>query len=191
MNSFYTENELKKLKFISYGQNVFISRKVSIYGAENIEIGNNVRIDDFCLLSGMLKIGNYVHIGAQTMLFAGKYSIELSDFVTISSRCAIYAESDDYSGNGLSYPMLSDEYLKRYGGKVILKKHTLVGSGCTILPCVTINEGGIIGAMSLVNRDIPEWTVCVGIPCRIIKKSSKSLLKLERRLLAANNKQER
>ena len=52
MNSFYTENELKQIGFKRIGENVLISRKASIYQPELIEIGNNVRIDDFCILSG-------------------------------------------------------------------------------------------------------------------------------------------
>lgn len=60
MSNFYNEVELKNLGLKSYGENVLISKKCSIYGAENIEIGNNVRIDDFCILSGEIKIGNCV-----------------------------------------------------------------------------------------------------------------------------------
>lgn len=52
MNSFYTEAELKELGLKSFGKSVLLSKKVSIYGAKNISIGNNVRIDDFCILSG-------------------------------------------------------------------------------------------------------------------------------------------
>ena len=56
MSSFYDEQELQQIGFKSIGKNVLISRKTSIYGAQNITIGNNVRIDDFCVLSGNIKI---------------------------------------------------------------------------------------------------------------------------------------
>jgi acetyltransferase-like isoleucine patch superfamily enzyme len=49
--AFYTNDDLKKLGFSSFGNNVLISDKASIYGANRIKIGNNVRIDDFCILS--------------------------------------------------------------------------------------------------------------------------------------------
>ena len=52
MNSFYSPEELKSLELKEYGENVLISRKCSIYGAENIRLGSHVRIDDFCVLSG-------------------------------------------------------------------------------------------------------------------------------------------
>ena len=63
-NSFYKKDELKKLGLKHYGNNVLISRKCSIYSPEKISIGNNVRIDDYCILSGNITIKNYVHISA-------------------------------------------------------------------------------------------------------------------------------
>ena len=56
MNSFYTKQEIASFKFKSVGNNVLISRKASIFSPENISIGNNVRIDDFCLLSGKITL---------------------------------------------------------------------------------------------------------------------------------------
>ena len=53
--SFYSREELLDLGLKSVGENVRISRKVSIYGAEQISIGDNVRIDDFCILSGIIQ----------------------------------------------------------------------------------------------------------------------------------------
>jgi len=55
MNSFYTEDELKEIGLKSYGHNVLISRKANLYSVSEISIGNNVRIDDFCILSGKIK----------------------------------------------------------------------------------------------------------------------------------------
>lgn len=64
MTSFYTEKELPSLGLKKYGRNVKISRHASIYGAQNISIGDNVRIDDFCILSGHIELGSYIHIAA-------------------------------------------------------------------------------------------------------------------------------
>jgi len=70
--SFLSKNELRQVGFARYGRNVLISRKVSFYYPEKIEIGNNVRIDDFCILSGHIVMGNYIHIAAYCGLFAGE-----------------------------------------------------------------------------------------------------------------------
>lgn len=117
------------------------------------------------------------------MLFGGCTGIVLEDFTAISSRSAVYAETDDYLGEALFNPMIPDEYRKVTCGKVIFKKFSLVGSGCTILPGVTIGEGVSVGAMSLVNRSLDDWGVYVGIPSRRIKERSRNLVGLEKSFL--------
>ena len=183
MSSFYDEEELKQLGFKRVGENVKISRKASIYGAGNIAIGNNVRIDDFCILSGCIEIGNYVHIAAYASLFAGTAGIIMKDFSCVSSRCAVYAISDDYSGNSLTNPMVPDKYRGVREERVVLDKHVLVGTGSTILPGVFISEGASVGAMSLVNKSLEPWGIYVGIPCKKIKDREKTILHLEKEFL--------
>lgn len=187
MNSFYSEEELKEIGFESIGDNVLISRKCSIYGVQDMNIGNNVRIDDFCILSGKIEIGNYVHIAAGVMLFAGDEGIILEDFTGISSRCAVYAVSDDYSGEAMTNPTVPDKYRKREGGKVVFQKHSLIGSGCTVLPDVIIGQGTSVGSMSLVNKSLDAWGVYIGIPCKRIKERSKKLLELEKEMVSSNS----
>lgn len=184
MTSFYSESELAEIGFRNLGKNVLLSKKASIYGAETIEIGDNVRIDDFVLMSGSIRIGNWVHIAAFSALYAGRFSIILNDFVTISSRNAIYAESDDYSGASLTNPLISGEFRKTYGGNIIFEKHTLLGTGCTVLPGAKLGEGASVGAMSLVNCDLGEWTVYAGIPVKRLKERDRNILELERSFLA-------
>ena len=176
MNSFYKEDELAALGLRKYGENVLISKKCSLYGAEKMSFGSNVRIDDFCILSGSIVLGSYIHISAYTGFFAGMYNISLENFCTVSSRCVIYAENDDYSGASPTNPMIPEEYRITQGGDVSLKRHVIIGSGCTVLPNVTIGEGAAVGAMSLIVKDIPEWSIYAGIPCRLIKQRSKKLL---------------
>ena len=62
MNTFYSENELQKLGIKSYGKNVLIGRNAILYSPESLEIGHDVRIDDFCILSGKITLGSYIHI---------------------------------------------------------------------------------------------------------------------------------
>ena len=59
--AYLTENQLQQLGFKSLGKNVKVSDKASIYNYDQIEIGDNSRIDDFCILSGNIKIGKYCH----------------------------------------------------------------------------------------------------------------------------------
>ena len=183
MNSFYSEDELKEIGFSEIGTDVKISRKASIYGAQNMRIGNHVRIDDFCILSGKIIMGSYIHISAYASIFAGDTGVFLDDFVGISSRTAVYAETDDYSGLAMTNPMIPNEFRNIICSKVVLEKHTIVGTGCTILPGVVMHEGTSVGAMSLINQSTEAWKMYAGIPAREIKERKKDLLKFEKNLL--------
>ena len=77
MNSFYSQDELSDMGFKRIGSNAMISRKASFYGASNMSIGNNIRIDDFCILSGNITIGNYAHIAEFCSLFERNDGIQI------------------------------------------------------------------------------------------------------------------
>lgn len=181
MNSYYTENELREVGFKKIGKNVQVSRNTSIYQAQKISIGDNVRIDDFCIMSGEIKIGNNVHIAAGVYIFSGNSGVVIKDYAGISSRTAIYANTDDYSGSMMTNPTIPDKYREVTGGTVILEEHVLIGTGCTILPGVTIGKGSSVGSMSLINKSLSAWGMYVGIPCRWIKERSKKLLECEKK----------
>ena len=180
MSSFYSREELNGLGFAHVGENVLVSKKASIYGAQNITIGNNVRIDDFVILSGKITIGDYVHIAAYAALFAGDAGIELHDFTGVSSRVTIYAISDDYSGEAMTNPMVPDEVRNVIKGKVVLKKHALIGASSLVLPGVTFEEGAATGACSLITKSCDEWSLYVGTPAKKIKDRSRKILELEK-----------
>ena len=173
--SYYTEEELSQLGLKSYGKDVRLSRKASLYQVENISIGNHVRIDDFCILSGNISIGNYVHINPFTGIYAGKAGVKLDDFTNLASRI-----SDDYSGEHMTSPLLPAEVTNIKQAPVHVCKHVIVGTGSAILPGVTIGEGCAIGAMSLVKKSCAPWGIYAGIPCERIKDRSTGLLKFEK-----------
>jgi len=107
MSSFYSPAELAELGLASFGHDVKISRKTSIYHPERITIGNHVRIDDFCVLSacsdGYIRIGSFVHIAALCMIEAPA-GFEMDDFSGLAGRCTVYGGTDDYSGLHLTNP---------------------------------------------------------------------------------------
>lgn len=183
MTSFYSEEELKKLGLKTYGKNVKISRHACFYGIEKISIGNNVRIDDFCICSGRITIGNNVHIAAYTALYGGDDGIIIDDFANLSSRIGVYSVSDDYSGETMTNPTIPDKYKNVESAPVFIGKHVIIGSNAVILPGVSISEGSAFGSFSFINRDSEPWSINVGIPFKKIKERSKNLLKLEKEYL--------
>lgn len=176
--------------FASVGENVQISDRASFYGVTRIALGNNVRIDDFCVLSagdGGITVGDYVHIAVySSMIGAGR--ITLSDFCNISSRVSIYSSNDDYSGATLTNPTVPREYAGVIHADVFLGKHVIVGSGSVILPGVTLEEGVAVGALSLVHKRCEAFGIFAGNPARRIKERKRDLLALAQRFIASKAK---
>jgi len=180
MSSFYSRKELEAINFKQVGNNVLLSRNASIYGSENMILGDNVRIDDFCILSGKITLGNYIHISAYTALYGGNEGIYIEDFVGISSRTCVYSTSDDYSGEAMTNPMVPDKYRKVESKPIHIGRHVIIGSTSVVFPGVNIAEGSSFGAFTLINKDSEPWSINVGIPFKKIKERKKDLLKLEK-----------
>jgi galactoside O-acetyltransferase len=170
--SFYDPEELRDFGFKSIGSNVYISRKASFYGAEKMQIGDNVRIDDFCILSGNIEIGSNIHISAYCALYGGM-GIRIEDYSGLSARCTVYSAVDDFSGNYLIGPMVNPALTNVTGGTVTIKKFVQVGAGTVIMPAVTLNEGVAVGSMSFINKTLDQWTIYAGCPVKKIKDRSK------------------
>jgi acetyltransferase-like isoleucine patch superfamily enzyme len=111
-----------------------------------------------------LKLGYKTDIGAFTYINA-ENGVIIEDLVQIGSHCAIYSVST----------------IDEKKGTVTLKKNCRVGSHSVIMPGVTIGENSVIGAHSLVNKDIPANVVAFGIPAEIKNKTQKSQTKRERK----------
>lgn len=179
------EQELRHMGFKSVGKNVSVFRNCIVIGMENISIGDNVRIDGFCsiiaLEPGYLNIGSFVHIGGYCHLSASD-GISMEDFSGLSQGVKMYSRSDDYSGTCLTNPMIPPRYKKPSRGPVLLKRHVIIGSGTVILPQVTIDEGSAVGALSLVTKSLPSWSIYAGCPVKKLRDRSKNILDLERDL---------
>jgi len=177
--SFYKKEELEGLGFRSIGINVLISRNANFYTPEKITIGNNVRIDDFCILSGEITLGSNIHISAHSMLYGSK-GIIMEDYSGLSPRTTLFSASDDFSGDFMVGSMVPQEFTNVRGGVVIIKKFCQLGAGSIVLPKVVLEEGSVTGAMSLVNKNLEPWYIYAGIPAVKIKERKKKLIELAR-----------
>ena len=99
------------------------------------------------------KLGYKTDIGAFTYINA-KYGVVIEDLVQIGSHCSIYSVST-----------IDDKQ-----GQVLLKKNCKIGSHSVIMPGVTIGENSVVGACSFVKQDIPDNSVAVGVPAKVIKQ---------------------
>lgn len=177
---------VEAIGFSSVGHNVLISDRASFYGAARISIGNNVRIDDFCVLSageGGIEMGNYIHVAVYSSLI-GRGRITLHDFCNISSRVSVYSSSDDYSGATMTNPMVPEEFTGVTCADVTIGRHVIIGSGSVVLPGVTLDEGVAVGALSLVRGDCRAFGIYAGIPAEFMRTRMRDLLEVEQRFLA-------
>ena len=177
--SFLSDIELEQLGLGGYGTEVKISRNAKIYSPENLHLGNSVRIDDFCVISasGGIQIGNCVHIAPFCGLYGGA-GIEIGDYSGLSSRVALYSVSDDFSGLAMVGPMVPSKYRLVKSSRITLGKHTVIGTGATLMPGVSAPEGVAIGAHSFVTLSLEPWSVYWGVPVARIGTRSKRLLQL-------------
>lgn len=185
-----SQEAITSMGFKSLGENVQISDRASFYGLNRIAIGNDVRIDDFCVISagvGGIEIGSNVHIAVGAILIGGG-KITLCDFVGISSRACIYSSNDDYSGAVMTGPTLPEKFTNVQHADVFAGKHVIVGSGSVILPGVILEEGVAVGALSLVTKQCDAFGIYVGNPVRRIKERKRDLLELERLFKAGTTK---
>jgi galactoside O-acetyltransferase len=178
--AYLTEIQLSSMGFKFIGKNVLISDKASIYNTKNISIGNNVRIDDFCILSAGeigIEIGEYVHIACFVSLI-GQEKIKIGNYCGISARTSIYSSSDDYSGEFLFGPTINDKLKRVVSNPVEILDYSIIGANCMIMPGVKISTGVATGAYTFINKSLDEWTVYIGVPARKIKDRKKDLLYL-------------
>lgn len=166
--------------------NCRIAESVKVFSPDEIFLGYNVRIDEFCVLSGGkgIVIGSHVHVAVFCGFFGGG-GIIVGDFVGFSSRCTLMSVSDDFSGESMTNPTIPDEFKNVHEGLISIEDHVLFGVGCTVLPGVTIGEGCAIGAHSLVKTDLAPWGIYAGTPARKIGVRSKKILDLAKQFLEA------
>ena len=182
--AFMSEEQLANLGFKKLGKNVLISDKASIYNADQIEIGDNSRIDDFCVISGKVNIGRNVHIAVFCNVAGGTEGIVLEDFSGLAYGCHVFTQSDDYSGRTLTNPTVPTKFKGEAKKPVRIGRHAIVGTSSLIFPGVTLAEGTSVGALSVVNKSTQPWSVYFGIPAKRIKARSQELLKLEKQYLS-------
>ncbi|SPE76870.1 Putative acetyltransferase [Flavobacterium columnare] len=146
---------------------VYIRGKKKIVGCKNLTTGVNLRID--IIGKGVLKIGDnvqlndYVHIGVVN-------SVIIEDNVLIASKVFITDHNHGkYKGEVQSNPLENPINRTLDNKAVLIKKNAWIGEYVSVMPGVTIGEGSVVGAMSVVTKDIPDYAIAVGSPAKVIK----------------------
>ena len=122
----------------------WVLKKVGCHVGKDIFVGDSVKIDSGH--ADLIFIEDHAHIAGGTRLLC--HQRNLKD----------YKVGDDYAK--LPYKL----------GEIHLEKGSLVGMESFVMPGVTIGEGAIVGAFSLVTHDIPAWTIATGRPAKVVKQ---------------------
>ncbi len=160
----------------SHGQDVFISAHVEIRRPALVSVGDHVAIDSGFYITTQAEIGSYIHIAPYVhVIGSAKGLLKMGNFTNISLGGKIVCGSDSFMGEGLiSAPGIPEEFRDELVIKpVVFEDFANTGANVTILPGVTLAQGSVIGANSLVTKDTEPWTIYVGSPARPVKQRKK------------------
>lgn len=159
-------------------KNLYISKNTIIKRPENNYYGKNIGIDDFVYCSVRLNIADYVHISSNVSIIGGETaSLTMKHFSGISTGSRIICASEELKGEGLVGPIIPDQFRDNVVNKeVLFEEFTQVGANSVIMPGVTLAQGSIVGANSLIISDTKPWTIYVGSPAKEISKRKKTKL---------------
>lgn len=156
---------------IQLGENVFIGDRVLIFQAKN---GGPVKLDDrVCILrdtiietgdNGTLTLGADAYIHPRCQLNAYLAHIEIGQGVLIAANCAFYPHNH---GIAPTLPIRNQPLETK--GSIVIGDHAWIGTGVTVLGGVEIGKGAVIGAGSVVTKDVPENAIAFGVPARVVK----------------------
>lgn len=156
---------------VRLGANIFIDDRALLYQeaeGEAIELGDRVRVqEDTQIVTGA---GGSVTIGADTHLHRGcqlsayKAAIRIGERVEIAARCAFYPFDHGIDSNR---PIAEQPLTSK--GPIVIEDEVWLGYGVIVLSGVRIGKGAVIGAGSVVTRDVPGGAVAAGVPARVQK----------------------
>ncbi len=167
------------------GVDTFISANVEIRRPNLITVGSHTAIDTgfYCTVSA--DIGDYVHIAPYITVIGGANGYwKMDDFATLAAGSRIICGSDDHMGAGLVGPTIPVEFKDNITiAPVIFEKFANIGTGVVVMPGVTLAEGTVVGANSLVTKSTERWTVYVGSPAKAVKiRPKEKILEYARKL---------
>ena len=175
--------------FASFGKNVSIGRNVSIRGAGKISIGANVMIDDNCVLDArgdntQIRIDDDVLVSGSTVIRARNAVLHIGQGCSIGRNCLLGTDHSLILGRevllgAFTYlcaggnhhfegPEISviSQGLKESKG-IVIGDGAWLGARTTVLDGMTVGQGSVVGAHSLVNRSIPAMVVAHGCPAKV------------------------
>ena len=161
-------------RYLHLGFNVLLADNVNInaYSKNGFRLGDNVRIREHVWMLGTavltdpgegLTVGDNVYVGPYCVLGAGG-GLSIGRNVSIGAHVDILAE--DHNFDDPETP-INQQGVRRRG--IFIEEDCWIGNRATILDGVRVGRGSVIGAAAVVTRDVPEFSVAVGSPARVVR----------------------
>lgn len=160
------ENVKDKLKYC--GEDVRLYQLAKVNVPECVEIDDHCIIFDYAFLSGRnsLKIGKYCCIAWHCVIEGGA-NIRIGDRVFLGPGSKLLSSTYEFNGYFTSQLLPEESYEIGYGD-ITINDDAYIGAGTVVMPGVTIGEGALVGANSLVNRNLKPWGIYFGNPVKLI-----------------------
>lgn len=148
-----------------------IGRNVLLKGCENIKFGKNVVLFDNVYLNTKQGKGNFIKIGNNTTVDVftsiwGEGGVEIGDGCTIAAGVRIYSQSNQYDYEP-NLPVINQPI--KYA-RVKIGDDVWIGANAVILPGVEIGSHSVIGAGAIVLKNVPSYSIAVGVPAKVVKQ---------------------
>lgn len=162
----YTRSLFWRLLGVQIGKKTYIGKGVLIANTSKVKIGNHVRITNHSVINGANNggtyIGNYVAINRNCWITGGG-SIKIMDYAQMGPNCNILSSNHSFKRDELIFNQGSVDK------PVLIKEDVWLGANVVVLPGVTIGEGAVVGAGSVVTKDIEPYSIVAGVPAKFIK----------------------
>lgn len=154
----------------SVGSDVYIHKIVEIRNPDMITIGSHVAIDFGFVITTGASIGDYIHIGPHVSAIGGvKAFLELESLCSVAAGVRFICLGDEHLGKGIVGALIPEKYQDyRLGGKIAVEKFAALGTNVVVMPGLTVREGSVVGANSLLREDTEPWTIYAGSPAKSI-----------------------
>lgn len=146
---------------VRLGRNVKLSQFVNLYGCE---IGDETKIGAFVEVQKNARIGSRCKISSHSFICEG---VSIEDYVFIGHGVMFINDSYPRAANPDGALQTEADWKVE---KTLIKKGASIGSGSTILCNVTVGENAIVGAGSVVTKDVPANVIVAGNPARFLRK---------------------
>jgi acetyltransferase-like isoleucine patch superfamily enzyme len=146
---------------VKLGQGVIIFDFVNLYGCE---IGDNTKIGTFVEIQKGAKIGNNCKISSHTFICEG---VAIADNVFVGHSVAFINDRYPRATSRGGRLQTDDDW---ECNPTFVKEGASIGSGATVLSGITIGEHAIVGAGSVVTRNVPPGTIVAGNPAKVLRK---------------------